>query len=170
MPAREALRRSTVQPMFMVMPLASAVCFGPRRGQEQGGCRMSQARWRSKGLAYVAALTALALVTVESAVADPCADACRSQHNACRMNAKLLFSPRCDAALQGCISGCFAQGRFDRGRERGRGGHKQRDLRDPTESRSPPAFRTIPQFRGPPEFHGPQGFRGPRGFGRGDRH
>lgn len=169
MPARDALRRSTVQPMFMVMPLASAVCFGPavQRDRGQGGGRMSRAHWRSKGLAYVAALTALALVTAESAVADPCADACRSQHNACRMNAKLLFSPRCDAALQGCISGCFAQGRFDRGRERG---HKPHDLRAAPESRGPPAFRTIPQFRGPPEFHGPEGFRGPRGFGRGDRH
>lgn len=83
------------------------------------------------------------------AKADPCAQACRSQHNACRMAAKLLFSARCDAQLQGCISQCFTANRPNR---------------VPREDRGPPDFRDRdrrgpPEFRGPPEEGGP-----PRGF------
>jgi hypothetical protein len=115
---------------------------------------MSQAELRSKRLALAAVLTMLALVTPNIAFADPCAEACRSQHNACRMDAKLLYTPRCDAALQGCISGCFSKGRFSHDRDRERGDFGEHGSRD---------------FRGPPENHGPPEFHGPRGFGRGNR-
>lgn len=108
---------------------------------------MSQAALRSKRLALAAVLTTLALVTSKTASAEPCADACRAQHNACRMDAKLLFTPRCDAALQACISGCFSKGRFGRGHALD---HKGFD-------------------EGPRENHESPEFRGPRGFGRGNR-
>jgi hypothetical protein len=129
---------------------------------------MSQATLALKGLARVAVLSALVLTTATTryAHADPCADACRSQHNNCRMSAKLLFSPRCDAALQNCISGCFTRGRFDRGdRHNGRGnderGHDERGSR---EFRGPPDMRDSQgprEFRGLPEMHDSHGPRGP---------
>lgn len=103
-----------------------------------------------KGLARVVVLTGLMLATVSGpAFADPCAEGCRSQHNTCRMNTKLLYSPRCDSALQSCLSGCFAQNRF-RDREH--------------EGRAPKESRGAPEFRGTPEFHPP------RFPGRNDRH
>ncbi len=46
---------------------------------------------KSAGLVLLAVL-ALSAFAVENAKAEPCAEACRSQHNACRMAAKLLFS------------------------------------------------------------------------------
>ncbi len=78
---------------------------------------MSQAALPSIKFAGLALLAALALSTfaVGDAEADPCAEGCRSQHNACRMAAKLLFSARCDALLQGCIGQCFAAARMNRG-------------------------------------------------------
>lgn len=90
-----------------------------------------------------------------TAKADPCAIACRSQHNACRMAAKLLYSPRCDAQLQACISQCFAAGRFKRGIREGRGPSEFGDHRGPP-----------PEVRGPPEMHGPadEGPPSPRGL------
>jgi predicted lipoprotein with Yx(FWY)xxD motif len=100
----------------------------------------------AKGSALAAVLTALMLATAGSAFADPCADACRSQHNACRMNAKLLYAPRCDSALQACLGGCFAQ-RPERDRDHERGGRASREFRGPPESRG------IPEFR-PPRFPG----------------
>jgi hypothetical protein len=121
---------------------------------------MSQAALRSKRLAFVAALTTLVLVTSEVAFADPCAEACRSQHNSCRMDAKLLFAPRCDAALQACISGCFTQGRFRRDRDHDRGGFGEHGPRD---------FRGAPENRGQPEFRGHPEMHGPRGAGRNRR-
>ena len=65
------------------------------------------------GMAFAAFLAVLAM-SAGAAQADPCADSCRSQHNGCRMAAKLLYSARCDAQLQSCISQCFAAGRFSR--------------------------------------------------------
>ena len=115
---------------------------------------MSQAELRSKRLALAAGLTTLVLVTSKIALAEPCADACRAQHNACRMDAKLLFTPRCDAALQTCISGCFSKSRFGRGGALGHDGMGEQRPRD---------------FRGGPENNGPPEFQGPRGFGRGNR-
>lgn len=108
---------------------------------------MFQTAGNAKGLARVAILAVLTFAMSGSAFADPCAEGCRSQHNACRMNAKLLYAPRCDAALQSCLSGCFAQDRF-----RDREGRAPREL------------------RGPPQFHGPPEFRAPRAPGRMDRH
>lgn len=113
---------------------------------------MFQTAGSREGLARVAVLMLLMLVvTSGSAFADPCAQGCRSQHNACRMNAKLLYSPRCDAALQSCLSGCFAQDRF---RDGGR------------EGRAPQEFHGNPEFHGPPEFRGPPTLHGPRAPGR----
>ena len=66
-----------------------------------------------------------------AAVADPCVQACRSDHNACRMAAKLLMSARCDAALQACIGQCFS------GNRGGRDVRPPRDLRDFHEPRGP---------------------------------
>jgi hypothetical protein len=106
---------------------------------------MSQATGGSTRLAVIASLTALVLLTSHWAFADPCAEGCRSQHNTCRMNAKLLFSPRCDAALQACISGCFAQDRFNRRRDR--------------------EERALPDMHGGSEIHRGQEFRGPPAFG-----
>ena len=105
---------------------------------------------KSAGLALLAAL-ALSTIAVENAMAEPCAEACRAQHNACRMAAKLLFSARCDAQLQGCIGQCFAAAR--RGLREGR---DLRDLRDPREFRD----RGPPDMRGPPD-RGPPGPPGP---------
>ena len=51
---------------------------------------------KSAGRALLAVL-ALSAFAVGGAVAEPCAENCRSQHNSCRMAAKLLFSARCDA-------------------------------------------------------------------------
>ena len=78
---------------------------------------MTQVTMASVKLGGVAAAAILLFFAFAGgpAKADPCAIACRSQHNACRMAAKLLFSPRCDSQLQACISGCFAAGRFNRG-------------------------------------------------------
>lgn len=115
---------------------------------------MFQTAGSAIGLVRVAILTTLMLVTSGAAFADPCAQGCRSQHNACRMNTKLLYAPRCDAALQSCLSGCFAQ---DRERVR------DRNVRPPHEFRGPPEFRRAPEFRGPQEG------RPPRGAGRLDR-
>jgi hypothetical protein len=123
---------------------------------------MSQATLALKGLARVAVLSALVLTTATAgyAHADPCADACRSQHNNCRMSAKLLFSPRCDAALQNCISGCFTRGRFGRDRHDGRGNDERgsREFRGPPEMHDSQGPR---EFRGPPEMHDSHGPHGP---------
>jgi hypothetical protein len=68
------------------------------------------------------------------------------------MAAKLLFSARCDAQLQGCIGQCFAAARMNRGLREGR---DLRDLRD----RDPREFR---EMRGSPDMRGPPD-RGPPG-------
>ena len=89
-----------------------------------------------------AALAVLAVggFAARDANADPCAAACRSQHNSCRMSAKLLFASHCDAQLQSCITQCFAGARGSRGRE-GRPDVRERELRSPGEPR---------EMRGPP--------------------
>lgn len=92
----------------------------------------------------------------DPAKADPCATACRSQHNACRMATKLLYTPRCDAQLQACISQCFAAGRFNRGVREGRGPEEFGDRHGP-----PPEMRAPPERRGPPRDDP----RGPRWLG-----
>ena len=109
---------------------------------------MVQTAGSVKGLAHVVFLLGLMLVAISGpAFADPCAEGCRSQHNACRMNTKLLYSPRCDSALQSCLSGCFAQNRT---RDR------ERDVRAPKELRGAPQFQGPPEFRGTPEFRQPR--------------
>ena len=124
---------------------------------------MSQGMFASMKLAEAAVVAALIVFAFAAtpANADPCAVACRSEHNACRMAAKLLFSPRCDAQLQACISQCFAAGRFNRGQREDRAPAEFRDHRGPPEMRDPPDMRRPPEMRGPPgggppgrEFHG----------------
>ncbi|RUO99880.1 hypothetical protein [Hyphomicrobium sp.] len=123
------------------------------------------------GMAFAAFLAVLAM-SAGAAQADPCADSCRSQHNGCRMAAKLLYSARCDAQLQSCISQCFAAGRFSREREgrdhRGEFGDR-RDMRPPVDMRGPPEGRVPPEMHGPPrDFRGPgqRWLGGPGGFER----
>lgn len=121
---------------------------------------MPRSRLASVRIGGTAILAALIIVACSANVAnaDPCAIACRSQHNACRMATKLLYTPRCDAQLQACISQCFAAARFNRGAHEGRGPDDFRDRRGP-----PPDMRLPPERRGPPrEFNDP---RGPRWLG-----
>jgi hypothetical protein len=95
------------------------------------------------------------------AKADGCAISCRSQHNACRMAAKLLFSPRCDAQLQACISQCFAAGRFNRGLREGREFPALRDRdRRGVDVGGPPIVRGMPEIGGPPLVRGSPDMRG----------
>jgi hypothetical protein len=112
------------------------------------------------GMVFLAILI-LSAFPVRSANADPCAEACRSQHNDCRMAAKLLFSGRCDAQLQGCIMQCFAAARINRDRElrEGRDLRDFRDRRGPTDMRGPPDFRGPPEARVQPDMR--PGLRGP---------
>ncbi len=127
------------------------------------------ASMKSGGVALLAALAVFAFA-VRPAMADPCADTCRGQHNACRMAAKLLYPARCDAQLQSCISQCFAAGRFKRDREGRdhRGGEfgERRDMRVPPDVRGLPEGRGLPDprglgdGRGPPDMHGPPDMRG----------
>jgi hypothetical protein len=77
------------------------------------------------------AATLLTAAASDTDVADPCVQSCRTQHNACRMAAKLLLSSRCDAQLQSCISECFAAGRFRREQHDLRPAREFRDLRGP---------------------------------------
>ncbi len=138
---------------------------------------VSQAAMPSMKLAGTAlfAVLALSAFAVGQARAEPCAEACRSQHNSCRMAAKLLFSGRCDAQLQACITQCFAAARFGRD---GREGHDPRDMRDPRGMHGPGDMRGPPDMRdrgmgGTPGMHGPprdfRDQRGPRFLGGGDR-
>lgn len=131
---------------------------------------MSQAAlasMKSGGVVVLAALILFASASIP-AKADPCADACRGQHNACRMAAKLLYPARCDAQLQGCISQCFAAARFNRGAREDR---EPREFRDrdhrgpPLEGRGPPDMRGAPE-RGPPrDFRDFRNQGGPRWLG-----
>lgn len=106
---------------------------------------MSRTAWAStkREVMVIVAVAILFAFAVPAAKADPCAQNCRSEHNTCRMAAKLLFSARCDAQLQACISQCFAANRLKR---------------MPREDRGPPDLR---DRRGPPELHGPPDDRGP---------
>lgn len=92
---------------------------------------MSRTAWAStKREAMV--ITAVAIFfafAVPAAKADACAQNCRSEHNTCRMAAKLLFSARCDSQLQACISQCFAASRLKR--------MPREDRRPPEERGSP---------------------------------
>lgn len=47
---------------------------------------------------------------IELAAADQCVAQCRSAHNQCRLAAKAVSAPHCDAQLQACIDRC-AKGR-----------------------------------------------------------
>ncbi|MBS0267383.1 MAG: hypothetical protein JSS54_00230 [Proteobacteria bacterium] len=127
---------------------------------------------KSVGRALLAVL-AMSAFAAGSANADPCAEACRSQHNSCRMAAKLLFSSHCDAQLQSCITQCFSGARMREGR----------DARNPREGRPPDMRDGEPRgmggdarqgeprdMRGPPrEFHDPRDQGGQRWLGSGDR-
>lgn len=111
---------------------------------------------KSFGMAALAVLAVLAFAAGDAS-ADPCADSCRSQHNSCRMAAKLLYSAHCDAQLQSCITQCFSGAR-SRDRDR-----TPRDVRpDPrgmSEPRGAGAGMGDPRdMRGPPprEFHEPR--------------
>jgi hypothetical protein len=44
--------------------------------------------------------------SVELAQTDQCVAQCRADHNRCRVDAKALASPQCDAKLQACIDRC----------------------------------------------------------------
>jgi hypothetical protein len=44
--------------------------------------------------------------TVELARADNCVAQCRAAHNQCRIAAKAVSAPQCDAQLQACIERC----------------------------------------------------------------
>lgn len=127
---------------------------------------------KSFGMAALAVLAVLAFAA-GNASADPCADSCRSQHNSCRMAAKLLYSAHCDAQLQSCITQCFSGARS---RDR------DRDNRSPREMRPDPRGMNDPRgggvrmgeprdMRGPPprEFHDPRDQGGQRWLGAGDR-
>jgi hypothetical protein len=128
----------------------------------------------------VLAVLAVSAFAAGAANADPCAEACRSQHNSCRMAAKLLFSSHCDAQLQTCITQCFSGARS-----------RDRDNRNPREARPDmrPDARQDPRgmneprgaggsmgdhprdMRGPPprELHDPRDQGGQRWLGAGDR-
>lgn len=60
-------------------------------------------------IAALPALVALLPVIVQAgeqvALANACADNCRSAHNQCRIKTK--NSPSCDAQLQACLQGCL---------------------------------------------------------------
>jgi hypothetical protein len=130
---------------------------------------VSHAEVASMKLRGAAVLAGLILFTLAgtAAKADPCAIACRSQHNNCRMAAKLLFSPRCDAQLQDCIVRCFAALRFNRLPREDRGRPDFRDRRVPGDMRDPPGMRdgpdvrvapglrVVPELRVAPETRGP---------------
>ncbi len=140
---------------------------------------MFEAALKSLKFAGRASLAVLAMsaFAAQSAHADPCAEACRSQHNSCRMAAKLLFSAHCDAQLQSCITQCFAGARVRDGRD-------NRDGRNPREGRPPdmrdrdvrgmgdPRGQGEPRdMRGPPprELREPRDQGGQRWLGAGDR-
>ena len=138
---------------------------------------MSHAKVASMKWGGGAVLALLILFTLAGtpAQADPCAIACRSQHNSCRMAAKLLYPARCDAQLQDCIVHCFAAGRFNRLPREDRGPPDFRDRRGPGDLRgppgsrggqdlrgSPPGLRIIPELHSQPEMRGsPPEMRGP---------
>ncbi|MBY0558379.1 hypothetical protein [Hyphomicrobium sp.] len=109
---------------------------------------------KSFGMAALAVLAVLA-VAAGDASADPCADSCRSQHNSCRMAAKLLYSAHCDAQLQSCITQCFSGAR-----SRDRDNRSPRDIpRGMSEPRGVGGGMGEPRdMRGPPtrEFHDPR--------------
>lgn len=44
--------------------------------------------------------------SIELANADQCVSQCRAAHNQCRIAAKAVSSPQCDAQLQACIERC----------------------------------------------------------------
>ncbi len=88
------------------------------------------------------AILAWAGFAARDANADPCAAACRSQHNSCRMSAKLLYASHCDAQLQSCITQCFAGARGSRNSREGR----PHDMRD----REPRGIGEPRDLRGPP--------------------
>jgi hypothetical protein len=165
--AREARRRrGGVQPVFMDAAIVSAIYFRSAPGMGDPGMRRRVvfravlATFRTGGLRSLAAAVVLA-VTCAPAVADGCAVSCRSQHNNCRMAAKLLYSQTCDAQLQNCISQCFSENRFNREGRAGRGPGEFRERRGQGEFGGGP-----PEMRRPSEG-GPGGamreFRGERG-------
>jgi hypothetical protein len=43
---------------------------------------------------------------IQLANADQCISQCRAAHNQCRIAAKAVSSPQCDAQLQACIERC----------------------------------------------------------------
>lgn len=106
------------------------------------------------------------------ASADPCADACRSQHNSCRMAAKLLYSSHCDAQLQSCITQCFAGARYRDNRNSREGQMRDREPRGMNDPRGAGGGMGDPRdMRGPPprEPHDPRDQGGQRWLGAGDR-
>lgn len=58
------------------------------------------------GLAVLGAVAATAMPDVEMASRDSCVAQCRSAHNQCRIAAKAVSSPQCDAQLQACMERC----------------------------------------------------------------
>ncbi len=92
---------------------------------------MSRTAWAStkREAMVIVAVAIFVVFAVPAARADACAQNCRSEHNTCRMAAKLLFSARCDSQLQACISQCFAANRLKR---------MPREDRGPPNEKGPP--------------------------------
>jgi hypothetical protein len=168
--------------VFMDAAIVSAIYFSSAPGMGDPGMRRRLvfravlATFRTGGLRSLAAVVALAAISAP-ALAEICAVSCRSQHNNCRMAAKLLYSQTCDAQLQNCISRCFSENRLNREGRAGRGAAEFRERRDqgefgggPPEMRRPPEGGP-PAIRRPPEggAGGPmrefRGERGPRFLG-----
>ena len=57
-------------------------------------------------LLIVGAVLAAAAPNAVFADRDRCISQCRTAHNQCRMAAKAVLSPQCDAALQSCLDRC----------------------------------------------------------------
>ena len=134
--------------------------------------KAASASIKSIGMALLAVL-AMSAFAVSDANADPCAEACRSQHNACRMAAKLLFSSHCDAQLQSCITQCFAgarsRDRDNRGRPQDIRAREPRGMNDPRGQGG--GVGDPRDMHGPPrELHDPRDPGGQRWLGAGDRH
>lgn len=58
------------------------------------------------GLVLTGVVVAAGYPEVEMANRDGCIAQCRSAHNQCRLAAKSVSSPQCDAQLQACMERC----------------------------------------------------------------
>ncbi|MBK9079144.1 MAG: hypothetical protein WBP38_02840 [Hyphomicrobium sp.] len=56
--------------------------------------------------AMILGIVTASVPDVELAKQDTCVAQCRAAHNQCRMAAKSISAPNCDAQLQACIERC----------------------------------------------------------------